>query len=1210
MASARVIWAVLCLWGVALQAADSSPWLKIGKAELHPTRILARFAEGRSASDAEVSPLLSELGLSIRREYKLVPGLVAFDVAAGALRPQAVVVPVDPAEQGRQLQRRIVRLRDSGLFLYVEPSPVRYPSRNPDDARYLDGTLWGLRNIGVLGGVVGSDINARQAWDITIGSTNVIVAVNDTGIRYTHQDLASQMWRNPGEIPGNGIDDDGNGYIDDVFGTDILNGTGDPMDFDDHGTHVAGTIGAAANNGFPHVGVAWRVRLMAVRWLSSLGGSTDDSITALEYAVANGARIVNASYGGFQFSNAAYDSILAAMGSGVLFVAAAGNEANDNDGDFSSYPASYDLENIIAVAALDRAERLVDFSNYGLTTVDLGAPGLEIFSTFSTANNAYSIISGTSMATPHVVGVAALIAAQYPTASLVEMRERLLRTVVPVASLQGRSVTGGRVDAFKALSATPDGELEVIVTPRSGSTLLSGTQEPIYVQVSDLFSLTGATVTGVIDALGTNLTFLDAGGGAPDAVADDAIYTAILDVPTGVTSLTLEITVEAPEKITKTVTVEYLVQAPPPNDDFANAIKIPAAGSRLMSNNQVATIEPGEPLHANVTTVSATLWWTWSPSSANRAVVDTSGSSFDTVVAVYTGNDIEDLNEIAAADDVGSRRQAYVTFDAVAGETYRIVVGGADNAGRGSLQLRVQPNGLPDETGPSVVFTTPTGLIWTEPDLIVKGTASDPGPDASGVSQVLVRVNDELTGRSAQGTTNWMAPIRLREGGNTIQAAAIDGAGNQGSTRQITVQYMPQDPLNDHFANGALLVGASSNTVWSSFRATKEFGEPLHAGNGGGSSVWGRWTAPADGALSINTSGSTLDTLLGVYTGERVDQLMEVASNDDDVDTGSTNSAVTFSVHSDVTYHIAVDGYAGAQGQIQLAYDFTAGPLYHITIEAGPGGQASPATGDFAGGIALTLTATADPGFQFTAWTGDLESDMNPLVFVPSQDLVVTATFVRRPFTDDFETGGFNPALNYDFSPSGSTTAWHVQDDDAAMGQYAARSGTVAHGQQSALRLTEVLDAGVGSFSWKVSSEASWDALEFYINGLRQQRWSGQAGWETYDFSVPGGTNTLEWRYVKDFTLSAGLDTAFIDNILLPLASADESAAVLKLNYIQESAQLELRGLPDRLYVLQASTNLREWQNISTNLAVDGVVRIADPTIGQESQRFYRAVKP
>jgi subtilisin family serine protease len=1208
MVSARVLWVALCLSGAALQAADNSPWIKIGKAELHPTRILARFEPGRTPADVEVAPLLAELGLTIRREYKLVPGLVVFDEVAGQVRPQAVVVPPDPEAKGRLLQERIARLRDSGLFRYVEPSGISRLNRNPTDARFVDGTLWGLRNIGIGGGIVGADIGASQAWDITTGSTNVIVAVNDTGIRYTHQDLASQMWRNAGEIPDDGIDNDGNGFVDDVFGADILDGTGNPMDFDDHGTHVAGTIGAAANS-FPHVGVNWQVRLMAVRWLSSVGGSNDDAIAAMEYAVANGAHIVNGSYAGYLFSQAVLDSIIAARDSGVLFVVAASNEGNDNDGEFSAFPASYDAENIIAVAALDRADQIADFSNYGLTTVDLGAPGVDIFSTFSSSDNAYSTISGTSMASPHVAGVAALVLAQFPSASLLELRERLLQTAVPLTSLNGRTVTGGRVNAHKALSATPDGELEVLVTPPGGSTLLAGTPQPIFVHVSDLFSVTGATVTGVNAALGINLTFNDTGA-APDEAADDAIYSAMLDVPSGVTSFTLEITVEALEKQTLTVTVEYNVQPPPPNDDFINAIKIPAAGARLSSNNQLATIEAGEPMHADVTTVSGTLWWTWSPGSDNRALVDTAGSSFDTVVAVYTGDSIVDLQEIAAADDVDGHRQAYVLWDAVAGETYRIVVGGADEGQRGSIQLRVQPNGLPDVTPPSVVFVTPSGLITTEPTLIVEGTASDPEPDASGVVQVLVRVNDELTGRSAQGTTNWMAPVQLQIGVNTVQATAVDGAGNRGPSRQITVTYMPQDPANDHFANAEMLTDAAGTVMWASFRATREVGEPLHADNRGGSSVWGRWTAPDDGTLTLDTAGSAFDTLLGVYTGERVNALTTVAANDDDPSTGANSSMVSLGVQSNMTYHIAVDGYAGAQGQINLTYTFSSGALYDIVINAEPGGSALPESGIFSSGLPLTVTATADPGFLFAGWTGDLESADNPLVFTPSQDLTITATFERRLLTDDFETGGFNTALDYDFSPEGSAAAWLVQTNHVAMGDYAAGSGTIGHGQQSILQLTETLDAGVGSFSLKVSSEGSWDGLEFYLNGLRQRKWTGEVPWQTYEFHVPAGTNTFAWRYVKDLTLSAGLDSAFIDNLLLPTATAEESAPQLKVSYKPGGTLLELRGLPDRVYYLQTSPNLRDWQTISTNLAINGVARINDPTVGQGPARYYRALKP
>jgi hypothetical protein len=517
---------------------------------------------------------------------------------------------------------------------------------------------------------------------------------------------------------------------------------------------------------------------------------------------------------------------------------------------------------------------------------------------------------------------------------------------------------------------------------------------------------------------------------------------------------------------------------------------------------------------------------------------------------------------------------------------------------------------LPDVVGPTVVFTTPTGLITTEPSLVVKGTATDPEPDASGVSQILIRVNAELVGRSAQGTTNWMAPIQLQIGANTIQAAAVDGAGNQGPTRQISVTYMPQDPVNDHFVNAIELTNTTGSVTWSSLRATKESGEPLHAGNEGGSSIWGRWTAPADGAIALNTAGSAFDTLLGVYIGDRVNALTNVAFSDDDATTGATSSLISLAVHTGVTYHIAVDGYAGAQGQVRLAYNFRTGALFHVVVETEGSGTVSPGTGDYPSAVPLTLTATAEPGFLFTGWSGDVESGVNPLTIVPDQDLNITATFERRAFTDDFETGGFNPALNYNFNPLESVAMWQVQGEEAAMGEYSARAGAIAHGQKSILRLTEVLDAGVGSFSYKVSSEASWDGLEFYLNGLRLQKWSGEVAWQTYEFSVPAGTNTFEWRYVKDITLNAGLDTAFIDNLLLPLATAEQGAPQLKLSYVSREPQLELRGLPDRAYYLQASPDLKDWQTISTNIAVNGVVRIDDPTIGQGAGRYYRAVKP
>ncbi|MBI4327435.1 MAG: S8 family serine peptidase, partial [Chloroflexi bacterium] len=342
-------------WWMALPLAAQTNSITVGRHQAHPTRLLAKFADANQAATPASAAVLHSLGLTAQSLGHLVPGLVTLDVSE---EEKAAVA--DPATRAQQLVDRIAALRHSGLFAYVEPDYVVKTSLTPNDSAFVNGNLWGLRNNGQLGGRPGADINAVQAWDITTGSTNVIVAVIDTGVRYTHVDLAAQMWQNPGEIPANQIDDDNNGYVDDVFGINAIDGVpapGDPMDDIGHGTHVAGTIGAAANNGQPHVGVAWKVQLMACKFLGTAGGLTSDAIECIGYAVRHRARIMNNSWGGYGYSQALFDSIAAARANGILFVAAAGNEANDND-IIPAYPASYQLDNIVAVAAVDRYDNL------------------------------------------------------------------------------------------------------------------------------------------------------------------------------------------------------------------------------------------------------------------------------------------------------------------------------------------------------------------------------------------------------------------------------------------------------------------------------------------------------------------------------------------------------------------------------------------------------------------------------------------------------------------------------------------------------------------------------------------------------------------------------------------------------------------------------------------------------------------------------------
>lgn len=347
----------------------------------------------------------------------------------------------------RSVRQLISIYRKSGKVEYAEPNYIVQASVVPNDPDFSQ--LWALYNSGQTGGTPGADISALEAWDIQIGDGSVVVAVIDSGVDYTHQDLAANIWINPDEIPGNGIDDDGNGYIDDVRGWDFVGNDNEPLDDNSHGTHVAGTIAALGNNGIGVTGVNWNARIMPLRFLDADGrGSIYDAILALQYATAMGAKITNNSWGGSGFSQALEDAITEADAAGTLFVTAAANNGTNNDIS-PIYPASYDVANIIAVAATDHDQKLANFSNYGPSSVHLGAPGVNIFST--TPNDQYKHLSGTSMATPHVAGVAALLAAELPALAHVEIKQRLLDAVDPNPALKGKVITGGSLNAHRAL---------------------------------------------------------------------------------------------------------------------------------------------------------------------------------------------------------------------------------------------------------------------------------------------------------------------------------------------------------------------------------------------------------------------------------------------------------------------------------------------------------------------------------------------------------------------------------------------------------------------------------------------------------------------------------------------------------------------------------------------------------------------------------------
>lgn len=1175
------------------QAADTNEWVMLGKFPAHPTRVLAKYKD--SARPSVSTQALRQIGSRVHRWYNLVPGLVVLEEINA---PAVAAVPAnDEAERRTRLLDRIAALQQSGLFEYVEPDYIVHSYLTPDDQAFVDGTLWGLRNTGQNGGASGADIGATSAWDITTGSTNVIVAVIDTGIRYTHQDLASQMWHNPDETAGNSVDDDGDGLVDDVFGINAINMTGDPFDDNNHGTHVSGTIGAAANDGNPHVGVTWNVQLMGCKFLSAQGfGNTSDAITCIDYAVSKKARILNNSWGGGPFEQSLFDAINRARIKGVLFVAAAGNDASNNDLS-PAYPASYQLDNIISVAAIDRNDNLADFSNFGQATVHLGAPGVDIFSSTAGTDADYQLFNGTSMSAPHVSGVAALILSLYPGADLQEARGRILGGVVPILSLNGKTITGGRLNAVNSLTLTGTGILQVSIDPPSSSTILSSSIQPIFVKVTDVYGVTNATVTGTI-AGSTNLTFAN-DGLPPDVLAGDSTYTASFQVPASTGLVTLTIGATAPGELGVTNVVTYSIVPPPPNDNFTNAIKVPAQGAVYFSNNRFATIETDEPFHANVSTVAASLWWAWSSTNTTNVLIDTTGSAIDSVIAVYTGNSLSNLQQVAAANDIGQQKQAHLTFNTQAGAAYRIVVASVDTNSVGSIQLRIAPGGELDTSPPFVSIThPPSGLPVTNKVIAVAGIAIDPAPNASGVKQVLVKLNNGIAG-SAVGTTNWSTAVLLKKGQNVIAASAVDAAGNFSSVATVQVTYLPVEPENDLFANAIVLTGDSGISSMSSTNATKESGEPNHAGNAGGKSIWWSFTPASDGVLTLTTTNSTFDTLLAMYSGTRVDSLAPVASNDDAY-AGVGFSKLTQAVRANQTYRIAVDGFGGANGTVSLSYSFTSSVLYQVTINATTGGSVNLPSDLYPAGTTLTVQAFPDFGYEFVGWEGSLTSTDNPLSQVVNSDLALTARFQAGSFTDGFESGNFS-RLPWAF---GGGPPWIVQSSQVSLGSFAARSGIISNNQRSSLFLATNTPAGIGSFDYKVSSETNWDWLEFYVNGVLNGRWSGEVGWQTHLFTLPAGINTLEWRYVKDFSLTAGLDAAFIDNFDLPIAPT----AISLLAYAPGGPQILLQAQSNYAYVIQASSDLLNWQPISTNVAANGVIQIKDSNAVNYPVRFYRAV--
>jgi len=428
---------------------------------------------------------------------------------------------------------------------YAEPNYLFTAQTIPNDSYF--NYLWGLYNTGQTGATPGADIDALRAWDITNGSNNVVIAVIDTGVDYTHSDLLQNMWVNVAEYEGDrGVDEDGNGYVDDIQGINTYDHNSNPTDDHGHGTHVAGTIGAIGNNSMGVAGIDWNVKIIPCKFLGSEGyGYTDGAIECLEYIRAlkdRGVNIIatNNSWGGGGYSQALYDAIDAQRKSNILFIVAAGNDNSDDD-QYDFYPASYPLPNLLSVAATDPNDVKAWFSNYGRRTVHVGAPGTDIVSLRATGTDMYGDgihfippgnpsaeyykASGTSMATPHVTGLAALIKSQNPNRGWVEIKNLILSGGEKEIPFYGGTIAG-RINAYNSLTCTQSPLFSALEFPASFQVGV-----PALLSALSIICESPSGPVTVTASSGEVISLKD-DGVPPDLAAGDGIFSAYW-TPTG-----------------------------------------------------------------------------------------------------------------------------------------------------------------------------------------------------------------------------------------------------------------------------------------------------------------------------------------------------------------------------------------------------------------------------------------------------------------------------------------------------------------------------------------------------------------------------------------------------------------------------------------------------------------------------------------------------
>ena len=1016
---------------------------------------------------------------------------------------------------------------------FAEPDYLVRNLVTPDDPSFMNESLWGLHNTGSDSGAMDVDIDGPEAWDLIHDASDVIVAVVDTGVRYTHEDLAANMWVNPGEIAGDGIDNDNNGVVDDFHGFNAIEtavNPGDPMDKGGHGTHCAGTIGAVGNNGIGISGVAWQVQIMACKFLGENGGFISDGIKCIDYAVQQGAQVISASYGGSagNFIQSERDAIDRARRAGVIMAAAAGNATEDTDRN-PNYPSAYNLDNIISVASHTRNDRLSDFSNFGETTVDIAAPGDNILSTYHETDDSYNTLSGTSMATPHISGMLALLRSRFPQAGHQEIINRLLTSGVRRNAYSGRVKTGARANLLNALQKE-----EVVPLPEITRTL------SVNLPHSGPFAI-GESLTLSIDVTGEGpFSFEWARNGQKVSAArasslalpsltenNEGEYVVTVSNRGGSVSSRVQIFVRVP-----VIGIGNALESPDLEWFSPTAVKwlpqskrsydgMDAASSQGLDDDQNSSLE---------TAVNGpgflSFWW---------RVSTEAGFDFlklyvnNQATHSITGQPAWQRVEIAL-----DRDQTYQLRWSYEKDSSDFLDAGENSAWLDEVnfvseqqfapRIDIQPSDITVEAGASATFSViasgsdPLSYQWEKDGTAIPGATNNSfvlnnvGPGDEGRYRLTVQ-NDAGSVHSRSIT------LQVRLVAPRIVSQPTPIVVNSGETLSLSVQAVGTSPITFEWTrSGEIIPEQNSNQIIIN---------PASINDAGSYQV-----------TATNAAGSALSDIVTVQVNE-----------------------VTLS--PEIVKH-------------PISTMITAGEVARLSIEAS---GREPLSYQWQKGSA-PLAGANDPLLLFANITPAEAGDYSVVVSNPFGSVTSNAAaIIVRQSGNQF--GAALDNLELEWTTTGEVV-WFSQNQITSDNEDALQSGNVNDYETSTIQ-TIVTGPGILQFNWRVSSEAFFDSLVLYLGDEYVDDISGETDWETYELPIPIGSQTVTWSYEKDDSETEGADAGWLDQVSF-LSTFDSPPTIIR----QPAGQAVAIGGLTRFEVEAISGRALSWQWYRNNSPIPG----------------------